>query len=68
MPSDDMPDAMPRGKLEGKQQGELQAKIETARNFLSMGLFIEQIAQGTGLTLKTIQQLAQEMQPVVTTD
>ena len=65
-------DTFRRGKLEGIsegiQQGELQAKIQTAKNALSMNLSVEQIISLTGLTLKTIQQLAQEMQPVVTTD
>ena len=53
---------------DGIQQGELQKAIDTAKNFLSMGLSIEQIAQGTGLTKSEVEQLAQEMQSVTTTN
>ena len=42
---------------DGISRGELQAKIETARNFLAMGLSPEQIAQGTGLSKETIEQI-----------
>ena len=42
---------------DGISQGELQKAIETARNFLSMGLSPEQIAQGTGLSKETIEQI-----------
>ncbi len=46
-----------QGIAQGLSQGELQAKIETARNFLAMGLSPEQIAQGTGLSKETIEQI-----------
>ena len=42
---------------DGISQGELKKAIETARNFLSMGLSPEQIAQGTGLSKETIEQI-----------
>ena len=45
---------------DGVSQGIQQKAIETAKNFLSMGLQIEQIAKGTGLSLATIQQLAKD--------
>ncbi|MBO5401094.1 MAG: hypothetical protein J6A14_04590, partial [Spirochaetaceae bacterium] len=45
---------------DGISQGIQQKAIETAKNFLSMGLQIEQIAKGTGLSLATIQQLAKD--------
>jgi predicted transposase/invertase (TIGR01784 family) len=50
-------DGVEQGITQGIQQGSQQAKIETAKNFLALGLSIEQVAQGTGLSvdfLKTI--------------
>ena len=38
-----------------------EAKIENARNFLKMGLTLEQVAQGTGLTIETVEKLATEL-------
>ena len=38
------------GKLEGKKEGKREGKRETAQNLINMGLSIEQVAQGTGLT------------------
>jgi predicted transposase/invertase (TIGR01784 family) len=49
-----------QGIQQGISQGIQQKAIETAKNFLSMGLQIEQIAKGTGLSLATIQQLAKD--------
>ena len=49
-----------QGIQQGISQGIQQKAIETAKNFLSMGLQIEQIAKGTGLSLSTIQQLAKD--------
>ena len=49
-----------QGISQGIAQGAEQAKIETARNFLSMNLSLEKVAQGTGLSLETIQKLANE--------
>ena len=51
-----------RGDLEialasAKQEGEHKKAIETARNFLKMGLSIEQVAQGTGLSVEEINEL-----------
>ncbi len=45
------------GLNKGMKQGAYQEKLETAKNFLSMGLSIEQISRGTGLSLETIKQL-----------
>ena len=53
-------EAFDDGLSKGVSQGIQHTKIETAKNFLSMGLQIEQIAQGTGLSLATIQQLAKD--------
>ena len=55
-------DAERRGYKEGIEagisQGSQQAKIETAKNLLSMSLPIENIAKATGLSIKEIQTLA----------
>ena len=49
-----------QGISQGIAQGAEQAKIETARNFLSMNLSPEQVVQGTGLPLEIVEQLAKE--------
>ena len=46
-----------QGLKQGRQQGQQQGRIETARNFKAMGLSLEQIAQGTGLSLEEIARL-----------
>ena len=50
-----------RGRNEGisigLSQGAQQAKLETARKFLAMGLSIEQVADGTGLSVEEIEKL-----------
>jgi len=43
----------------GKQEGAHEKALETARKFLAMGLSFEQVAEGTGLSLETVQKLAQ---------
>ena len=42
----------------GITQGEQKAKIETAKNALSMNLTLEQVANLTGLSIEVIQDLA----------
>ena len=55
-------DTFLRGKNEGFeagiQQGAQQAKIEAAKNALSMNLSIEQIISLTGLSRETVEKLA----------
>ena len=41
----------------GLEQGAYQTKLETAQNLITMGLSLEQVAQGTGLPLETVQRL-----------
>ena len=41
----------------GVEKGEKNAKIDTAKNLLKMGLSIEQISQATGLPVKDIEKL-----------
>ncbi len=50
-------DKLMQGREEGRAEGSHSAKLETARNFLRMGLSKEQVAQGTGLSLEEIQKL-----------
>ena len=52
---------MSQGISQGIKQGAYQEKLETAKNFLSMGLSIEQISRGTGLSLETLQQLEKDL-------
>ena len=50
------------GRKEGITIGEERAKLENARNLLSMNLGThEQIAQAVNLPLETVQQLAEEL-------
>ena len=42
---------------EGLAEGEKIAKVETAKRFLAMGLSLEQIAQGTGLSIEDVSNL-----------
>ena len=44
-------------RQEAFDDGARQKAIETARNLLAMGLSSEQIAQGTGLSKETIEQI-----------
>ena len=50
-------DGMEQGISQGIQQGSQQAKIETAMNFISMGLTVEQVSKGTGLSMDFIKTL-----------
>ena len=47
-----------RGKKEGITQGEYQAKIETAKNLLTMNISIENIAKATGLPIDTVKTIS----------
>ena len=42
---------------DGISLGEKKAKLETARKFLAMGLSVEQVADGTGLSIEEIEKL-----------
>ena len=50
-----------RGRNEGisigLSQGAQQKAIETAKKFLSMGLSVKQVADGTGLSVEEIEKL-----------
>tara|TARA_B100001093_G_scaffold282750_1_gene270154 strand:- start:272 stop:616 length:345 start_codon:yes stop_codon:yes gene_type:complete len=45
----------------GREEGEHQKTLETARNFLQMGLTIEQIASGTGLDIEQVIQIQTQL-------
>ena len=45
------------GEERGISLGAYQKAIETARKFLSMGLSVEQVANGTGLSVEEIEKL-----------
>jgi len=49
------------GVQDGISQGALQTKLETARKFITLNIPYEQIAQGTGLPLETVKELAKEI-------
>jgi predicted transposase/invertase (TIGR01784 family) len=42
---------------EGEARGRAESKFEVARNFLKMGLPLDQIAQGTDLSVEEISAL-----------
>ena len=48
--------ALQEGIAQGISEGSYQAKLETAKNLLGMGLSIENIAQATGLTEDEIEK------------
>ena len=50
-------EGLAEGVEKGKEEGEHNAKIETAKNLLSMGLSVEQISKATGLSIKDINAL-----------
>ena len=45
------------GERVGEERGRNEAKLETAKKFLAMGLSVEQIADGTGLSPEEIEKL-----------
>ena len=50
--------ALAEGKQIGLLEGAEQKAIETAKKLISMGLSLEQVAEGTGLSLEKVQELA----------
>ena len=45
------------GEKLGEERGIYKKAIETAKKFLSMGLSVEQVADGTGLSVEEIEKL-----------
>ena len=50
-----------RREQKAEQQGRFLEKEETARNFLSMGIDVEKVVQGTGLDFDTVLKLKKEI-------
>ena len=48
-------------RAEGRAEGKLEGKLETAKNLLSMGMNIQDIAAATGLTIEEIEQLQKKL-------
>ena len=55
-------EAFEDGLAEGIEQGAEKTKIETAKKLISMGLSLAQVAEGTGLPLEKVQELANSQQ------
>ena len=49
------------GRKRGEEIGRHDNALETARNFLSMGLTVDQVAQGTGLSLSEVEGLIKQL-------
>ncbi|GAB7140800.1 Rpn family recombination-promoting nuclease/putative transposase [Deferribacterales bacterium RsTz2092] len=50
-----------KGKQEGKQEGERTKTLETARNFLALGMPLDTISKGTGLSLAKLKELQNDI-------
>ncbi|MBD0404598.1 hypothetical protein IC221_24540 [Flammeovirga sp. EKP202] len=46
-----------KGRKEGIEIGANLKAIETAKKFLSMGLSVEEVAEGTGLSIAEVEKL-----------
>ena len=46
-----------RGEKQGFDRGSREKALQTARAFLAMGLSVQQVAQGTGLSLEEVESL-----------
>lgn len=49
--------AKEEGREEGRKEGVAKEKLATAKRLLGMGLTQEQVAKGTGLSIKEIEKL-----------
>lgn len=52
--------ALKRGIKQGEQQGALKEKHTSALNFLKMGLSVEKVAEGTGLSIAQVKALLKD--------
>ena len=50
------------GRKEGRKEGEHKKAVESAMNFLKLGLSAEIIAQGTGLSLDEVNKIKSEIE------
>ena len=51
-------------RKEGVKKGVKEGKIEVAKNFLKMGMSIEQISMGTGLTIEEVEKLKNNIKKI----
>ena len=59
--SDGISQGISQGIAQGISQGEHLKAIETAKKFLTMGISIEQVAQGTGLSIEEVNLISNNM-------
>lgn len=55
----DIKKSIDTAKEEGREEGVAKEKLATAKRLLGMGLTQEQVAKGTGLSIKEIEKLIQ---------
>ena len=48
---------MEKGLAEGMEKGQQQEKVETVRRLQALGLTVDQIAQGAGLTAEEVKSI-----------
>ena len=53
-------EAFTEGKQEGREEGKRELTLNAVRQFLALGLSLEQIAQGLSLSLEEVRQVAQQ--------
>lgn len=53
----DIKNSIDTAKEEGREEGIAKEKLATAKRLLGMGLTQEQVAKGTGLSIKEIEKL-----------
>ena len=53
----DIKNSIDTAKKEGREEGVAKEKLATAKRLLGMGLTQEQVAKGTGLSIKEIEKL-----------
>ena len=53
----DIKNSIDTAKEEGSEEGVAKEKLATAKRLLGMGLTQEQVAKGTGLSIKEIEKL-----------
>ncbi|MDR2458836.1 MAG: Rpn family recombination-promoting nuclease/putative transposase [Holosporales bacterium] len=51
-------EGMEEGRAEGMEEGIEVGKRETAKNLLAMGLTVEQVAKGTGLSMEEVEEIS----------